>query len=527
MYTPIRANPGNSTSRKISFPSKSGENLRSLPQLLDTKYALRAINYLIEDEGRLKKRKGISQLFSVGGTSPITMLEKYTDDIYIFGYGTTVARYTISTDTITNIKTDFSANNGFVGERYGDYFFVCNGVDKIWRMDSAFAISEVSASPICSTIKVIGNRLFAGNLSTDSTAVQYSAIDDGTNPPFNTWSVDSATTAGGKAYYRKAGQVNSINALGDNIIVFGEDGKWAFTIDQLDSGGTISKVETFHMVRGDMGGATGAIETDKGVFYVNNAGLWQLISVGQPDVPYSDQEILTSIPLGTTYFKNLTLDDADITYLPFENLILVTCKSDSNANNAIVAYNLDNKAFTSFSQWTIEVFMVDGQSIYGGSSINGKVWQLFDGYDDDGLAIGTEYVQELTLGAPFTRKFLEKFYCQGFLSASTEITIHFDIYDRDGKYIRDKIDPYTWTPQLNNNTGKGYGEESYGTGSYGGDKDFANTVESFDGCNPFIRNLQRLQIRFTSGDKLPHEINWFSVQAKEKAMIRKRKLTQS
>ena len=242
------------------------------------------------------------------------MLKQWTDDIYIFGYKNTyLAAYTISTDTITDIKTNFNTNvTG--GARYSDgYFFVASPQDKIGRVTRtlnydaqsgnftaglivtgttsgakalilsdadagatgtltlanisgtfqnnealtdtstgaatadgtvAFTYTEITAAPKAKHITVVDTRLIAGNLESDSTAIQYSAVDDGTNPPFNTWTDSIASTASGTVRYRNAGDVNVITNLGQNIIVGADDGKWAFYIDTIDDGaGNLVKVE--------------------------------------------------------------------------------------------------------------------------------------------------------------------------------------------------------------------------------------------------------------------------------------------
>lgn len=523
MYRPLNVTSRPKQTQSVTLFAKKGEDFRDLPQLLNTEFALKIQNYLIETDGQLVKRKGLLKIFEVAGTDPITMLEKFTSDIYIFGYGTTVAAYTFSTDTITTIKSDFSANDGFNGVRYGEFFFVCNGVEKIYRINNVLAETEITAAPICKVLKVIGPRLFAGNLSTDETAVAYSSTDDGTDPPFSTWTVGTDADDPGLVSYRNAGPVNTIESLGGTPIIWGDFGKWAFKIGTLDVGGTLAKTDQTVMSRVDFGGSA-SIETNLGIFYVNEAGLWQLVSVGQNDIKFSDQEAEVSQLLGDQFFDDLDFSSASMVYDAKKRTLFVTCARNSTTNNFVFAYNTEHKAFTEVTGWNINRFLNDDQTIYGGSSTNGKVYKCFHGSDDDGLPIGTEFYQELNVGALQTRKILKGLYVQGFLSLSTTLNVKFDIYDRTGRLITDKM-KFEWTTQYNSNSQDGYGTASYGGSAYGGDKDFANTVESFDGIRPFIRNFQRLRVRITGQDKLPHIINWLSVETAEKARIRRRKLT--
>jgi hypothetical protein len=399
--------------------AKGGENLRDLPQLLAPQFALEMVNYLVTTDGGLEKRKGITHLFEVAGTAPVTMLEEYDTNHLIFGYGKTLAAYEISTDSITTIKNNFIAS-GFSGQRYGDYFFVASPADNVGRVsrtlaydaqitnftvgstligqtsgaigtiledidlgthgtltlgaisgafidneiikDSAtgqalangtlgWTYAPIGAAPKAKVLKVIGSRLFAGNLSTDNTAVMYSKVDDGSNPPFVNWTLDTLADSAGLLNYRNAGAVKAIESLGNNAIIFSEHGKWAFYINTMDSAGALRKVDVLVISRLDFGGARSAKTTPKGLFYVNSAGLWQLISLGQPNVPFSDQEGLNSVLLGTKYFNDVNLDNADITYLARYNVVLITCAKNSVVNNLVIAFNVENKSFSELRGW--------------------------------------------------------------------------------------------------------------------------------------------------------------------------------
>lgn len=521
MYRPIKASFKPQQTRGTTFMSKEGLNKRDLPQLLDVKFAMECKNYMIDTEGQLKKRRGLEELFDLTGTDGFTMLEQYDSDTLIYGYGTTVGRYVISTGTATSIKTNFTANDKFEGARYGDYFFVTNGVDKVWRMKSDFTIAEVAGSTAgADNVKAIGNRLYVSVAD----SVLYSAIDDGTDPPFDTWTVGTLATDGGEISYRNGGTVTSIESLGPSIVVFAEDGKWSFFIDQIDSAGTLSKVDVTQMYRQDFGGERGSISTSDGLFYVNEAGLWQLVGVGQTDIPFSDQEALTSVLLGKDYFEDINFDNADIIYDDTQRYLFITCAKDSDTNNHIIAYNLDLKAFSEFTGWNLARFVRVGDTIYGASTINNKVYKLFQNYDDDGLNIGTVYRQELQMGALYTRQIILGCYIQGFLSPSTDVEVRFDIYDVTGRKIEDKK-KFRWELDYNDNGNDGWDGGGWDESGWDGDQDMAGMVESFGGCRPFIRNWQRIQIHITSGDQLNHIINWISLEARVKASIRRRNLT--
>jgi len=524
MYRPLEIKQAPRKGYKTSFTPRKGMNREDLTQLMNLDYAINIVNYIPESYG-LEKRKGIKKIFERTGDDGITLLKEFTSGVFIFGYSTKIEAYDTLTDTFTTIKSDFSVNNGFSGCRYGEFFFVCNGVEKIWRIDNTLAISEIAASPICNGVVALGARLYAFNLSADSTAVQYSDIDPGTGDPFDTWTVGTLATDGGLVNYRNAGTVRSVLQLGQYTVCFSDDGYFSFFLNTIDSAGTLTKTEVIQDYVQDFGGARGAISTKHGIFYVNEAGLWQMVSVGVQDQPASRQQMLTSELLGSGYFNNVDFTNVDLAYDEAQKFIMITCAKDSARNNLVIGYKMDSsKAFFQFRNWNINRFCKAGNILYGASSVNNKVWQLFEGYTDDGLSIGTEYYQEIPMDSLFSKNKLLGVYAGGFLSPNTTLKIRFDIYDVTGKPIANKT-VYEWTAQRDDSEYTGWGTASWGTSSYGGDYDTTGLVESFDGGRPRISNFQRLRIKVTGGDKLKHIVNWISTEIQSKSPIRRRHIT--
>jgi hypothetical protein len=512
-----------SNTRATSLAAKSGLNLRDLPELMTPEFALKNENYLITTDGGLNKRKGLIKLYEVVGGYPITMLE-YWKGYYIFGYNKTVAAYDPVADTVTNIKTNWTTADRFSGAPYGDYFFVGNVGDKIHYVTEtggAFTPTEIAAAPKSGVIRAIGPRLYAGVGDT----VYYSDVDAPTTPPFQTWTAGTLATDPGQIGFRNAGTINEICSLGNIIVVFGDTGKWAFrVITQQDGTGVTYKDEEVVIDRVDMGGASGAITTPKGLFYVNEAGLWQLISLGQPNIPFSEQEGLTSILLGVDYFKDIDSTNCDIIYYARYNTVLVTCAKSSVQNNHVIAYNTEHKAFSTFKNWNINRWMNVEAEIYGASSIKTAIYHCFEGNTDDGVAVATDYYQELKCGDLWTRQMLYGMYIKGLLHPLSNITVTLDIFDIKGKFVPNKL-KFSWTNQTNSTLLDGWGRAEFGRSSFGGDIDTSGTIENFSGMHTFIRNFQRIRVHITETSKFPHQLNWFSLDARPKANIRRRDLS--
>jgi len=325
--------------------------------------------------------------------------------------------------------------------------------------------------------------------------------------------------------YRNAGTIRSVLQLGELTVALSDKGFFAFLINTIDSAGTLKKVEVIQNYTEDYGGARGAISTPQGIFYLNEAGLWQLVAAGSTDTPMSKQQMLTSTLLGSKYFKGVDQTSSDLVYDVQQNCILAAVAKDSASNNLVIGLQLDLKAFFEITNWNINRFAKSGDTIYGASSVKTTVYQLFDGYTDDGLAIPTEYEQEIPLKALFHAHKLLGAYSGGFLSPSSELTVRFSIYDIDGDYAADKA-KYLWTANSSNSEYDEWGSARFGESAFGGGFDKAGLVESFGGGSVRINNLQRLRVKITGGDKLRHIISWLAVKTERKNVIRRRNYTQ-
>lgn len=715
MFKPLQANAQSRSVSQTSYMAKSGQNQRDLPQLLDTTYAQIIRNYFPAGVGRLESREGITKIMEVAGVYSAEMAHEFTQDIWIFGYNNTVAAYEVSTGTVTNIKTDFTATGSFEGQRAGDYFFVVNGVEKpfritrnisytsrtalftagkkltgatsgatavvleaslsltggtsaestvatwaavtngsfrvtldgvaynvdgidfssvttmaevastiqsalrtasstqatvVWSTDhfvitssnntasssvsalststgtvgtdisgagagdfmdadtgtgvttSGFlvlgeisgtfvsgeiitdeddpigsagsatsssavfwAAAEVSTAPIAGGIKLIGTRLFLFRLLTNNASIAYSNVDTGANPPYSSWTVATGANDAGKITNRTIGNIRGIELLGSYYIAWGDNGKFAFSIDQIDSGGTIVKVDNFLMHRIDFGSSRGILMTPIGLVYANENGIYSLLSVGADNQEFSDQEYFVSELLGNKYFDNVDMSDCDIVFDEKRKNILVTCRKNSSSNNLIIGYNIESKALFEITGygWNISRFFKSNGEIYAASSTATKIYKLFDGYTDDGQAIGTKYIQEITLNNFWAKNDILGCYTQGFLSQSSQITVHFDIYNTRGVASGGRAS-YLWTPQYSNTSPDGWSESAFSENSWGGYDASPGLIECFDGCRPRVRRAQRVILRITAGDMVPHKISWVTLQGKLKAPIRRRKM---
>lgn len=207
-----------------------------------------------------------------------------------------------------------------------------------------------------------------------------------------------------------------------------------------------------------------------------------------------------------------------------QNLLVFVYGEASAVNNKTVVYNTETGSLSEFSGWSINSFTNINGDIYAGSAGATTLYKVFEGYDDAGLTIGTEFEQELELGPLNTLKNLRHFYIQGFLTQGKPITIRFDIYDRTGK-LKENRQEWRFQSGVVLGDALGYDEIAYDAGQYDGDVDSSSLVESFDGAKLGVNRALRVRVNFTSADTAPHQLNWFSVSADQGAPARRRKLT--
>lgn len=524
-YQPLKSRRTTKRAVQLSTMAHKGQNQEGLPQMLSLDFAKKMVNYIPYSYG-VGTRKGLYlQDEKEGINEGITLFKYFSNGNFVVGYGTSIEIWNINTGVFTSLKSNFSASTRWGGNKYGEYFFVTNGVDKPYRIDEALTITIINNAPICDDIAFVGARAVAISLSTDETAVQISEVDDGSNPPFDGWSEGTDATDGEIVHFRNAGKSRCCVPLGSFFVVFSDEGYFAFAVDQIDSAGTISKIVKVQDYTADFGGARGAISTPKGVFYINEGGLWQMTQVGQTDTPYSRQQKLLTVLLNDMYFRDANLDDADLVYDEEQKIVLVTYGQGSDVNNKVLGYKISEEiqAIFEIEGWSVNRFTKYNNRVYASSAVDGKIFLCFEGYTDDDNEISTIFSQELPLSELYSTHALRKFYVQGFLSADSVVDVHFDIYDVDGAPM-DSKKVNRWTVQRNDNLMDGWGSASWGLSAWGGDFDLSSMVESFDGCAPYISNAQRIGVRFLSAVTTPHVINWFSAEVDTKAPIKIRKM---
>lgn len=359
-----------------------------------------------------------------------------------------------------------------------------------------------------------GTRLFAGNMEEDKTLFQGSDIDTGLNPPFDYWTTTESTADTGFLYINKNhGELKTIASLSDQIIIGYENGDCGFRINSLDVGGTISKLTPTDFDNPDLGMASGAISTSAGVFYgVEKTGLFQMLSGGTTNQPYSRNAKEISLPLGREYFADVNMDNLSIVHDAKRHLVLFSFGKASKGNNIVWAFNLDTGSWSELSM-NISRFCKKNDIIYGTSSKDGKYFEVFKGNSDDGKAIPTEYKQEINFGSLDSLKDLWSIVLQARLGEDSEHYLDFDVYDKDGNFVQTAIEQRIIRGVTPTNVLLSWGSAGFGSSGWtNGSEVEGLTTLPYETSDVFIPELWRLILTFTSNDTLPASYNFFNLK---------------
>jgi len=515
--------------RKQVFTPANGLDLRGREDLTPVR---RRENLLFAGEGRWQKRKGIKKVLDLGETAPkITLFKKFGSKFAVcYGKkgglwdGVTADTVAAFTGLPAGAGTEFTTNAPFSGEKYGTRFFLCNGGDKIGSVNSSGAFTLIGDAPKAKIIRFAGKRLLAGNTDTHEAELHASKEDDG-NGDFaaaEDWTVgDSLTGSPYRNLFASMGALNAIGTIGDRIVCLHDDGRYGFHIEKLDIGGTgLSQVALTDFENLDFGGQRGAKSTKHGIFYANRYGVWRL-GGGRDQETYEKN---ATAALGEEYMARLDFSDADIAYQPITERILVTCKKDSDYNNHVIVIDLSEGSVSEITGWCIGRFEQAGETLYGVSSRDAVVYELFTGYSDDGTAIGAVYESGDEVFGDIDREKKARFLSvQGRLALSTTVNIAGGMTDKKGQELEKVINRFWSLGKLSDGNAGGIGEQGIGRAIAGGQE--SDLVDSYFAEQVKTKAFQALRLKITETSESPFEFHFASVTASLGRRLKRKGLT--
>ena len=189
-------------------------------------------------------------------------------------------------------------------------------------------------------------------------------------------------------------------------------------------------VATNEVYRKDIGipSARASVSTSKGVVFLNTAN---------PEKP--EITILQRNPLGDSLepynlfpqfkFSNYVYDDCTVDV--YERYILVACKTtDATNNDILLLCDIVNNT-VDVTNYSARTFAKDAGDLYMGSSITENVYQLFDGFDDDGFSITNYWIGKGEAWGSNKLKKYRKLRLKGSISPDQSYQVYLN-YDDSG-----------------------------------------------------------------------------------------------
>jgi hypothetical protein len=385
-----------------------------------------------------------------------------------------------------------------------------------------FTYTTISLAPICERLFIYNKRLVCGAISTDKTKVICSEEFTGTFPVFTfpAAATPALTTDQFNYSFSNGGDVKDFAVLGSQLITLYARGEAGIRADVLDYSGVGVRLNIITDFQRQGLGGLRALSTKYGVFYTNDAGVYQMTSGGNTNQPYSEQQVVITKLFDDAFIDTLDFSNSTLYLDEKRNLLYIACAESSSFNNLVLVYNIDTKAFTRRTGWYISSFYNDGLTVYGSSSIEGKIYKLFDGNTDGDQDIAIIFEQEFTQGNIAGLQMLQEVYAGGSLADDQTVTIEFDIYNKAGTLISN-YKTLDWSLSAISGSGLGIGTGGIGSTPIGGGGAYSLTTQSLFHKMLKIHEWSRLVVRLTEESGLPLELNWLSLVTVDKGVNKK------
>lgn len=500
--------------QEVSLGTTGGLNLLTSPEFMGETFATKLNGFIVRRKGRIESLKGSLSIYETADGEPITFLKKYSDTLLVFAHGTKLKSFNLDTQAVVTITSSLTATTKADGGRYGDTMYFTNGVEIGYCDPTTPGFTSLPAQAIkADAMFFFGGRMYLGK----GTQIQWSQVDSGATIPFITageWTVSGSPPtpeSSNSAYSGQFGSINSFGVLGGQVVAFFDNGKLGFRIESVEAGVGLAQSVTTDFEREDFGGERGAISTPYGIFYVNEGGLWQMLSGGSTNQPFSEQDNELSQILGEDLLEDLDLSNSSIVYDIKRNLVIFTAAYLGSINNTLFIYDPQSKAFSQMSNVYANRIIRDGRDIYIGSSIDTKLLQLFQGNSNDGNDIPRVFEYEVPLAVDALYE-LNNTTIKGFMSAGNNTEIAYDIYDKFGVKSTDFLQ-LQLTNDIVNATPTGFSSgftSGFGSVAENEKAEFRAEIDT-----P-ITEFSRLIFRIKTRDKSQYDITWISLGISQK-----------
>jgi len=237
-----------------------------------------------------------------------------------------------------------------------------------------------------------------------------------------------------------------------------------------------------------------SVATGEGIYYIDDTDQSEKV-IRRIQVDRSGQKVRPVI-----VSEQLDLSDfdfSDAAAVQYGEYVIFACKSSSDIshNDTMLLYNSQFELWDKMEGFFRD-FVVYQDGLYGGSSINGDVYQIFSGFDDDGTAIlGSWTTNDSDLGLEEIKK-TKKLVVEGDMGTAQELIVEvsydFGAFEEVGRIAGD-------SEFVDKSAGTSYGSLLYGGGPYGS----GTSVTAYRYMRQFALNsdkFQTIRLRFRTED---------------------------
>lgn len=192
--TPIRSPRKSSV---IGTMPVRGQNTKDDPQFLDPTSALYILNYYIDGNGKLSKRKGT--LLEKDTDAPLKDVWTQWDDTYdVVAYDQYIKLYNRTTKAFTTLSSSLTSTETHEGARAGAYFFVTNKTDGPQRIKYQiqvnFNTNYTGNNVVCFNTDFVNNIVVGDTITGVSSGATGEIIDKGLDEASDTVVVFEVTS---------------------------------------------------------------------------------------------------------------------------------------------------------------------------------------------------------------------------------------------------------------------------------------------------------------------------------------------
>jgi hypothetical protein len=194
---------------------------------------------------------------------------------------------------------------------------------------------------------------------------------------------------------------------------------YQFTLDTTDT------APTNELIRTDIGvpSLRSAVGTGQGIFFINTANPTEpQINILRRNL--NGDNFDTAPLMGHFKWSDFTYDDVALE--TWDKYLLIGCAYDSDENNRLLLADIASGA-VDVTYYGARCFTKNGGYLYAGDPVSLTTYELFTGFDDNGIQITNEWVSKGELLTDGVLKKTKKYRFSGMIDPSQSIAVYISL----------------------------------------------------------------------------------------------------